>query len=245
MSSHTPPETDLTMRKALLVTVAMITTPAFSQGATYEKNGLPCVAEICLGDGIPELSKVKWDRSKNPFSSPQKPLYTSAKKVTDGEKRLLASRFKGDTAGALPFLADSLFDSTALAGLARVTAACERHELIGTYTTESGLPTRVGISLIPGQSDTSTQHWTVTSIIRYFPAAVTNAQKTELESQLGERYRAFDITKTKNAKPGEGRYSKNFGPSFGFNLLLFRGIEEGNRLKMHTACGGSSKIAID
>lgn len=26
----------------------------------YKKNGFPCVTEVCLGDGIEELSKVKW-----------------------------------------------------------------------------------------------------------------------------------------------------------------------------------------
>ena len=233
------------MRTALLLITATISSPAFSQDVAYEKGGLPCVAEICLGDGLAELSKVKLDRSKNPFSSPQKPLYTASRKISDSEKRMAASRFKGDTAGALPFLVDNLFDSTAISGLARVGAACERHELIGTYTTESGLPTRVGISLIPSQSDTSTHRWTVISIVRSFPAAVTNEQKEELQTQLGERYKAFDITKTRNAKPGEGRYSKNFSSQFGFNLLMFRGIEEGNRMKMHPSCGGTNKVSID
>lgn len=233
------------MRLSLFFIAAVISTPVFSQDSTTEKNGLPCVAEICLGDGIAELSKVKWDRSKNPFSSPQKPLYTSERKLSENEKKSVTSTFKGDTATAAPFLADALFDSTALSGLSRVTAACERHQLIGTYATASGIPTRVRISLTPNQTDTSTQHWTVISIVRSFPKAVSNEQKAQLEAQLDERYRSFDIRKTTNAKPGEGRYAKNYSSQFGFHLSMFRGIDEGNRMKMHPACGGTAKIQID
>lgn len=210
----------------------------------FEKNGLPCVSEICLGDGLVELSKVHWDRAKNPFSDPKRPLYTSARKLNDGELGLVKSVFRGDVVSVAPFLKDNFFDSGALAGLARVTAACARHELIGTYTTQSGNPTRVGISLIPNQTDTTKHQWTVVSITRSFPAAVSNEQKAEVESQLAERYAAFDIRKTANAKPGEGLFNWNFG-SFGFHLLLWRGIEEGNRMKLHPACGGTEKVRID
>lgn len=210
----------------------------------FEKNGLPCVAELCLGDGLAELSKVHWERAKNTFSDPKKPLYTSTRKLSDGEIKLVKSVFRGDVGSVAPFLKDNLFDSGALAALSRITAACSRHELIGTYTTQSGNPTRVGISLIPNQTDTTKHQWTVISITRSFPTAVSNEQKAEVESQLAERYAAFDIRKTRNAKPGEGRFDWNFG-SFGFNLLLWRGIEEGNRMKLHPACSGTEKVRID
>jgi len=213
----------------------------------FAKNGLPCVSEICLGDGIAELSKVQWDRAKNPFSSQQMPLYTAVRKVNASETQIVKLKFRGDTEQAAPFLLDQQFDALALPSLAHITAACEQNELIGTYTTQSGNPTRVGISLIPRQSDTSVQHWTVTSIVRTFPKAVSAEQKAEVEAELTNRYYAFGANNPgiKNAKPGEGRFFSNYGSTFGFHLSLFTGIDKANRLKLHPSCGGTTKIKID
>ena len=233
--------------KTLIPGLALLAAPHLCLAQELEKNGLPCVAEVCLGDGIAELSKVQWDRAKNPFSSAQKPLYTSTRKVSEGEMKILNSRFRGDLAQGAPFLYDNLFDASALQPLARVTAACERNELIGTYTTASGNPTRVAIALTPSQTDTTVQRWTVVSISRSFPAAVSNEQKSQVEAQLAERYRKFGAGNMhiKNPKPGEGRFFANYGTSFGFQLSLFRGIEEANRMKLHPSCGGTGTVKID
>ena len=233
--------------KAVILALPLFAAPHLCLAQALEKNGLPCVAEICLGDGIAELSKVQWDRAKNPFSSPQKPAYTATRKTSEGEMKMVQSRFRRDLVQAAPFLYDNLFDSGALSSISRVTAACEKNELIGTYTTPSGNPTRVGIAMTPIQGDTSKQQWTVISIVRTFPAAVSNEQKAQVETQLAERYHAFGANNRniKNAKPGEGRFFSNYGSSFGFHLSLFRGIDEGNRMKQHPACGGTAKVQID
>ena len=233
--------------KAVILALPLFTAQQICLAQELEKNGLPCVAEICLGDGIDELSKVKWDREKNPFSSPQKPLYTATRKISEGEMKMVQSRFRGDLVLAAPFLYDNLFDSVALSSISRVTAACEKNELIGTYTTQGGNPTRVGIAMTPSQADTSKQQWTVISIVRTFPAAVSNEQKAQVEAQLTERYHSFGANNRniKNAKPGEGRFFPNYGSSFGFHLSLFRGIDEVNRMKLHPACGGTTKVKID
>jgi len=233
--------------KAIILALPVFAAPHICLAQETVKNGLPCVAEICLGDGIAELSKVQWDRAKNPFSSPQKPLYTASRKTSEGEMKLVQSRFRGELASAAPFLYDNMFDSGALPILSQVIAACEKNELIGTYTTQSGNPTRVGIALTPSQTDTSKQQWTVISIVRTFPAAVSNEQKAQIEAQLTERYHAFGANNRsiKNAKPGEGRFFFINGSPFGFHLSLFRGIDEGNRMKLNPACGGTSKVKID
>ncbi|MFM8900187.1 MAG: hypothetical protein ACKOF9_09615, partial [Burkholderiales bacterium] len=90
--------------KAIILALPLFTAPHICLAQELEKNGLPCVAEICLGDGIAELSKVQWDRAKNPFSSPQKQLYTATRKVSEGEMKLVQSRFRGDLGQAAPFL---------------------------------------------------------------------------------------------------------------------------------------------
>ena len=232
-------------RKFLMVLWAVVAGCGAAQAQELQKNGLPCVAEICLGDGIDALGKVQWDRAKNPFSTPAKPLYTATRKLREGEMKMLQAQFRGDLSAAGPFLSDKMFDALALPALARVSAACAPHELIGTYTTSAGNPTRVGIALIPDQTDTSKQQWTVISITRSLPAAVTEQQKNDARAQLAERYQAFDLRKTKNAKPGEGRMSINNSGNFGFFLLLFRGIEEADRMKQHPQCGGGAKVKLD
>jgi hypothetical protein len=146
----------------------------------------------------------------------------------------------------VPFLTDGLFDSIALPELSKVSAACEMNQLVGTYTTTSGNPTRVGISLFPGQTDTSTQVWTVVQISRTFPNAVSEQQKSEVEAELTKRYFKFGAKNMniKNPKPGEGRYSQSYSP-FGFNLLLFKGVNMSDRLKLHPLCGGKAKVSVD
>lgn len=233
--------------KAVIFALPLLSAQQICLAQDLVKKGLPCVAEICLGDGIAELSKVQWDRAKNPFSNPQKPLYTSTHKISEGEMNILQSRFRGDLVQAAPYLYKNLFDSVALSSMARVAAACEWNELIGTYTTQSGNPTRVGISMTASQADTSKQQWTVMSIVRTFPAAVSNEQKAQVEAQLTERYHAFGANNwnIQNPKQGEGRFSFNRGSSFGFTMTLFGGIEEMNRMKLHPACGGTTKVKID
>lgn len=213
----------------------------------FEKNGLPCVAEICLGDSLAELSKIPWEVRENVFGESKKPMNKFVRKLSDSQLGLLKSVFRGDVISVASFLDGNYFDSSALSGLARLTAACARHELTGTYITKSGNPTRVGISLIPNQNDTTKHQWTVVSIGRTFPTAVTTEQKAEATSQLNERYAAFDVRNTGNAKAGNGRFNWNlsfYGP-LGFHLWLFRDSDEGNRIKLHPACGGTERVRID
>lgn len=246
--SKSQPATKVIMSfKAIILTLPLLSFQIICLAQETEKNGLPCVAEICLGDGITELSKLEWDRAKNPFSSPKKPLYTAIRKLSEAERKILRTQFRGNIEQAAPFLYDKQFDSIALPALSLVSAACMPNELIGTYTTKNGNPTRVGIALTPNQTDTSKQKWTVITIMRSFPAAVSTEQKAEVETQLVERYRAFGAKNMniKNAKLGEGRFFFNYGAGFGFHLSLFRGIEEENRMKLHPTCGGTAKIKID
>lgn len=239
------PKSVIQIKAVLVVFLLFSIYPCFAQ--EFEKNGFPCVAELCLGDGLADLSKVHWDRAKHPSFIVNKkiPLYTSTLKLRKNEIEILKNQFRGDVELAAPFLKDKLFDSGALASLSRVTAACAPNELTGAYTTQTGNPTRVNIALRPNQTDTTKHQWTVVSIVRTFPAAISNEQRSEIESQLSKRYEAFDAQKTKNVEPGEGRFYGYLSYSFGFHLSLFRGIDEGDRMTLHPACGGTQKVNID
>jgi hypothetical protein len=213
--------------KAVILALPLFLAPHICLAQQFVKNGLPCVAEICLGDGLAELSKVQWDRVK-------------IGKASEAYVKLLRAQFRGDLVQAATFLGHSQFDSTALSPLSRVTADCGRlaRNLTGTYTTQSGNPTHVDIALIPrSKTDPSKHQWTVVSISRRYPAAVSNEQRKQIEAQLAERYGAFDFLKRKNPKHGEGRYISTNGHS----LVLHREVEG----ILHPACGGSSKVNID
>lgn len=227
--------------------VAWLPAAHADDAAKLVKNGVPCVAELCLGDGLAELAKIQWDRAKNPFSKAQTVPYSATRKLSAGETRRVSEIYRGDTAPAGAYLYDKMFDSESLGALARVKVACEQNELIGTYTTKGGNPTRVGIILTPDLADAGKQQWTVVSINRTFPAAVTNEQRAEVEQQLVERYHAFGAKNPniRNAKAGEGRFFFTGSP-FGFHLTLSRGYSaEVNRMKQHPECGGAKKISVD
>ena len=230
-------------RRPVALFLLLTSWSAFSQN--FERNGLPCVAEICIGDGIAELRKVPWDKAKNPFSAADKPLYASSRKLSEGETRMVNDQYRGNTAAAAPYLVDKLFDGESLEALSRVSAACTQSELVGTYTTKSGNLTRVTVSLTPARGPTSEQHWIVTKLLRTVPSAVTKQQMADATAELSERYRAFDLAKTKNAKPGEARFAMNGGSLFEFQFFLFQGLDEGNRLKQHPLCGGAAKVKVD
>lgn len=206
-----------------------------------EKRGLPCVAELCLGDGIAELSKIQWAPAQNAFKINNKAEATGGMKLSDDKLRHLKSTYPA-AGDAAPYLHSNQFDAAALPALARVTAACQSNELIGTYGAGGSTPTRVGISLTPSATDPSKQVWTVTTIVRDFPSAVSNGERGEISKQLTARYAKFGAgnADTPIAKAGEGRFFPSGMTRFGFGLSLGRGADEGARLAQHPACAVAS-----
>ena len=226
--------------KVIAVALSLCATHASSMGQELEKNGLPCVAELCIGDGITELSKIHWNPAQGSYKVNNKVQLTLDKKISDDDQRALKATYPiaGDAA---PFLQEHTFDNTALPLLSRVAAACQTNELIGTYGSGGESPTRVGISLTPSITDPSRQTWTVTTIVREFPSAVTNEDRAEINKLLTQRYSKFGAgTRTVADKPGEGRFFPSGMTKFGFGLSLNRGNDEAARMMMHPACSGGA-----
>lgn len=239
----------LSARLAAL-SLSILVTSQFAQAAEYQKNGLPCVAEICVGDGLAEMAKVPWERAKLPFASlaSKQTIYMSDEKVSQGRADLIRADYRGDLGKAMPYLDGKGFDAAALPALARVTAVCSSDQTLrGTYMSPSGHPTSVLISLTSYGGSTDQQRWMVTSISRDYPSAVSREQKDEIENELKSRYADFrrGNKRVRNSKPVPAQFSNTFGSVYGFQLTMFLGLEEGNRLKQHPLCGGSNKVKVD
>lgn len=229
--------------KAIVLALPLLAFGPACLAQNLEKNGLPCVPEICIGDSLPELSKIQWLPAQTAFKINNKVQSTIDRKLSEDDMKLLKAVFPS-AAEAAPFLYEKQFDALALPGLGRITAACDVNELFGSFGSTAA-PTKVGISLMPSLADPGKQAWTVTSIVREFPDAATIEQKASLTAMLKRRYSKFGAGSGElpPATPGEGRFFLGGMGNFGFGISLVRAPDEGNRMKGHPSCAATSKAA--
>ena len=226
-----------------------LSAPMLSFAQSYEKNGLPCVAELCVGDGLEKLGEIKWEHAKSALSLTGRPDYVGSRPIAAHEITAVKQIYRGDVSKAMPYLSYEAFDAKAIPLLASITAACGRKELQGTFTTESGNPTTVRIALLTDNNNVAIQRWTVTSISRSFPAAVSAVQQVDIRRQLDERYGRFSVSR--GIQTGvEAAYAIHeaipvLRGKFGFSLFLNQRPDDYERYLQNPACGGKQKIAID
>ena len=162
------------------------------QEVVYEKNGFPCVAELCVGDGLPELKKIEWQAVK-----------VSNDKLDKAYADRVTALYRGTIPEqAIPYLAVvERFDGLVLPLLSSITARCSDEGSIngflkGRYTTKSGNETDISIRLMPISEGAVEQKWTVMNIRRTVVASMNNDQeKSAAKLQLSERYANMDSQK--------------------------------------------------
>ncbi len=224
--------------KALALALPLLAMSPASFADTLEKNGLPCLLELCLGDGLPELAKIQWTPAQTSFKINNKVQHTSERKLSEDDLKALKAIYP-NAGEAAPFLYEKQFDTSALAALGQVTSACDVNEMFGVFGTNTGAPTKVGISLMPSKTDRKAQAWVVTSIVREFPSATSIEQKANVTTLLKRRYGKYGAGSKElpPAQPGEGRFFLGGMANFGFGLSLVRATDEGTRMKTHPSCG--------
>ena len=115
------------------------------------------------------------------------------------------------------------------------------------FTSKSGNPTIVGITLVPDAKDVNVQRWTVVSISRNYPQAISGTQQADIKKQLDERYGKFSERRGRQ-RGITSFYGIHNDPllkgSYGFHLSLFQEARA-DRYRMNSACGGDKKISID
>ena len=202
--------------------------------AEYAKNGMPCVAEICLGDGIAELKKVKWDKAQKQAVNKYLLEYVN-------------KNFRGNLKSSMPYLRKGfdgntgVFDNQALTNLSEVTADCATQSytlLSGYFTSRGGNLTNVIIRLLPAQ-DNTTQKWTVITIDRTYKTQ-SEKQNAEVVAQLKDRYSTFPSI-TSPVKEGAGQVYVNANQLM-MTTFLPTATE---RARLHPACGGAEKVNIN
>jgi hypothetical protein len=234
--------------KTYVALILILSVPSASFAQSYEKNALPCTAELCIGDGLAELGKIKWDHAKAALSLSGKPDYVGSRSLSPFEILPVKQIYRGDVTAAAPYLAYEAFDGKALPLLAGVTAACGRKELRGTFTTDGGNPTIVEIALVSDKLHGTAQRWAVTSISRDFPAVKSGAQKADVRKQLDERYGRFNVSRgiQRGVDATYAIHEDTFmGRRYGFTLWLNEGPDDYERYLQNPACGGKEKVSID
>lgn len=220
--------------KLILTIIASLMFNASYAAEKYEKNGYPCMSDICLGDDLSALQKIKWEPTKiSKFESKEK-LLKKIKKTYKGSDE--------DLAKAAPYISRG-FDNEGLKYLQSVKVACEMDAVGGKFTTENGNKTHVVLMLM---GPPTKQKWKVTMIKREFEGVVTEAQKKEIKDTLIKRYAKFDpaLASKSKTKPKGIMVMVPFGKtSVQFNLI--EGLSSDNELKSDPECGGAKKISID
>jgi len=78
-----------------LSVLLVLSVPTLGFAQSYEKSGLPCTAELCIGDGLAELGKVKWDRAKAALSLSGKPDYVGSRSLDHFEVEAVKRIYPG------------------------------------------------------------------------------------------------------------------------------------------------------
>ena len=172
------------------------------ESLAFAEHDWPCVAELCLGEGVEQLSNVRWDRARIPRIVKDQGEHQEGVTLSDFPLKELGRLFEGDIAAAAPYLAKGSFDSNALGPLSRVTASCVSEKLYGTYTAADGQPTRVGIALLPREG---TQQWTVVEITKEILGSVSPAQKDMVRKELRNKYRRWERDVAADTSPRQGK----------------------------------------
>lgn len=236
------------MKNILVLLLLVIATTSHGQ-STFEKNGLPCISEICIGDSISELRRINWDK----LDTANVAAALKSGPAAQHYKEEYAKQYRGEIKSAVyPYLYRTAFDGQALNVLELLRAGCAGSErLRGEFSSPNGNWTKVGIALMAPTPESNDHKWIVTSISRFIDVA-DQAQDREVKNQLSERYKRFITTQAGSYTTLEkGAVSISDGSSPGgsqrfvrYDLLL--SLPYGKQLEKappHPAC--AKKVTVD
>jgi hypothetical protein len=203
------------------------------------------MAELCLGDGLPELEKISWKTLRD---------YNSVQ-PTKGQYENMRETYQGDLNPAAVYFSTGTFDGSALPPLGGITVACKLERLRGEYTSPSGHRTEVEIALVPNADDVSKQSWRAIRMRRFLPG-LSQTQKASIFSQTRETFKKWDVANARRVV-GKSPYGgatfsmMPYEPDWGFELTMDgtkRDIDERvvmTLLERNPNCQSSKPVSID
>lgn len=199
----------------------------------HASTPLPCVKEVCVGDGIERLSAIDWEPARH-----------LDQRITAAQMKRLRSIYVGDIERVAPYLKRGVFDNVALHQLTHIEAACRMHDLIGKYVSDGGNPTQVTLRLLPDPD--KGQIWRVVSISRSFPDARSRRDQETIKRALDQRYGMYDIHRH-SPEPGEGGYLYSWigDPLVLLTLTLPDPRSVNDTLARHPGCSRRTPPGID
>ena len=210
--------------------------------AEYEKNGFPCVNDLCIGDGLAELSALKFT-----------PVVFSPKGQLDGSASFddltpdaVKYNYRGDYSKVMKNLMKRRFDLTTLKALPHITASCSITGpigLVGTYVSKDGNKTKVTIGLGPDMSTTSSeQSWRVIKIARTYPRPSSVNQEKEINAALEARYHDM-VLKNPNRPDGKRVFYTHAANTLEFDLSFPNNA--GDRMIANPQCSDGKSVKLD
>ncbi len=151
-------------------------------------NGMPCVAEVCIGDEARVLGNIPWEAALNPVNDV--PLARS--RVSDEALASLSDVLEGDDAAVrtlAPYWYLHRLDKVALAALGEIRAVCANvsvsERMTGTYRSKQGLLTEVSVEPVPTEAGL---RFEVASIVQYLDPALGDGQLKAMADEFAARY---------------------------------------------------------
>lgn len=152
---------------------------------------MPCVKEVCLGDGLDKLRGIKF----KPVNSARAEKLSARKRADRAE----LFGFQGGEAPAYVLLGE--FDENVLSDMGNIKTACRYSNVLeGAYVSESGHKTNVQVSIWPDKS--GNMKWVVKGISRAYKGLQSRGESEQLIQDLREKYAQWDAAKNGQPKPG-------------------------------------------
>lgn len=214
------------------------------------RNGMPCLKEVCVGDGALSLKVIRWENVVGLFD--KKPVRN--KKPDQWVIDRLNGALRGEKASIVrlaPYWGRGWkvdIDEYALQQLRGIRAFCEPVTFSLSYRSESGYLTSLLVKTVPTES-LKEHKLVVSSIVREYPRELSELQYKQLDDEIKNKYQSvIDRTQSENNSPAvDLGFSPSGAPaltlSIGTPSDLFR--DRNDLLKMHPECGGEKLIKMD
>lgn len=202
------------MKKSIALASSLLAACALANSSlqppqSFQKNGLPCFADICVGDRLDSLGTLNFKPGPQLSSFDTHPRTVS--QAAEKHRKLFG--FWDDA--VIGTSNRGIFDNSFISLANKYESFCPQnaggsaswwegfYNVRGEYTTESGLQTFVTASLLPDVTDPGLPaRYIVTKIERLIRVADVNEYE-RLKASFTERYSDFIWTPSSPAKPAD------------------------------------------